>query len=78
MLDGTQLKKIRRGIYEDFDTFSDILKIKSFKQEIGDLYRDEDTLQRVPNGFDKNHPAAEYLNSNASMYANLYLRTIIE
>jgi len=61
MLDGTQLKKIRRGIYEDFDTFSDILNDKNFKQEIGDLYRDEDTLQRVPNGFDKNHPAAEYL-----------------
>ena len=61
MLDGTQLKKIRRGIYEDFDTFSDILNDKSFKQEIGDLYRDEDMLQRVPNGFDKNHPAAEYL-----------------
>lgn len=61
MADAAQLKKIRRGIYEDFDTFSEILNNKSFKKEIGDLYRDEDALQRVPIGFDKDHPAAEYL-----------------
>lgn len=61
MLDPEQLKKMRRGIYNDFDTFSDIIHEKTFEKEIGDLYRDEDTLKRVPNGFDKDHPAAEYL-----------------
>jgi uncharacterized protein (TIGR02453 family) len=61
MPDAEQLKKIRRGIYTDFDTFSEILNEKTFHKEIGDLYRDDDALQRVPNGFDKGHPAAEYL-----------------
>lgn len=61
MSDSEQLKKIRKGIYNDFDTFSEILNEKTFIKEIGDLYRDEDALKRVPNGFDKNHPAAEYL-----------------
>jgi len=61
MLTPEQLKKMRRGIYEDFETFSSILNEKYFKKEIGDLFRDEDALQRVPNGFDKNHPAAEYM-----------------
>jgi len=56
-----QLKKIRRGIYNDFGMFQEIINEKRFKKEIGDLYRDEDILQRVPNGFDKNSPAAEYL-----------------
>lgn len=61
MLEPEQLKKIRRGIYNDFETFSEIINNKTFKKEIGDLYRDEDVLKRVPNGFDKDHPAAEYL-----------------
>jgi uncharacterized protein (TIGR02453 family) len=61
MADAEQLKKIRCGIYNDFDTFSEILNNKTFKKEIGDLYWDEDALKRIPNGFDKNHPAAEYL-----------------
>lgn len=61
MLPPDQLKKVRRGIYEDFGMFEEIINEKRFKKEFGDLYRDEDVLQRVPNGFDKNHPAAEYL-----------------
>ncbi|NDW10546.1 DUF2461 domain-containing protein [Dysgonomonas sp. 520] len=61
MLMPDQLKKVRRGIYEDYETFRAILDEKNFKKEIGDLYRDEDALKRVPNGFDKEHPAAEYL-----------------
>ncbi|MFV0418575.1 MAG: DUF2461 domain-containing protein [Dysgonomonas sp.] len=61
MLQSEQLKKIRKGIYDDFEMFQEILNEKQFKKEIGDLYRDDDMLQRVPNGFDKNHPAAEYM-----------------
>lgn len=61
MLMPDQLKKVRRGIYNDFETFSSIINEKSFKEEFGDLYKDEDMLKRVPNGFDKDHPAAEYM-----------------
>jgi len=61
MLMPDQLKKMRRGLYSDFETFNEIINEKAFKEEFGDLYRDEDVLQRVPNGFDKNHPAAEYM-----------------
>lgn len=61
MLLPEQLKKVRKGIYEDFETFSEIISEKEFKNEFGDLYKDDDMLKRVPNGFDKDHPAAEYL-----------------
>jgi len=61
MLTPEQLKKVRRGIYDDYETLRTILDEKKFKKDIGDLYRDEDVLKRVPNGFDKDHPAAEYL-----------------
>lgn len=62
MLEPAQLKKMRKGIYDDFEMFSSIINEKHFKKDIGDLYRDEDsTLKRVPNGYDKDSPAAEYL-----------------
>lgn len=61
MLLPEQLKKVRRGIYDDFEMFQEIINEKNFKKEFGDLYRDEDMLQRVPNGYDKEHPAAEYM-----------------
>ncbi len=61
MLTPEQLKKMRRGIYSDFDMFKEIINEKNFKKEFGDLFRDEDSLQRVPNGFDKEHLAAEYM-----------------
>ena len=61
MLMPDQLKKVRRGIYNDFEMFSSIINDKNFKKEFGDLYKDDDMLKRVPNGFDKDHPAAEYM-----------------
>ena len=61
MLPPDQLKVMRRGIYEDYKTLREILDDKQFKEIIGDFYRDDDMLQRVPNGFDKDHPAAEYM-----------------
>ncbi|MDR1720248.1 MAG: DUF2461 domain-containing protein [Dysgonamonadaceae bacterium] len=61
MLRPDQLKIMRKGIYDNFDAFSEILNEKEFKQTLGDLCRDDDTLSRVPNGFDKDHPAAEYM-----------------
>ncbi|MEN9918170.1 MAG: hypothetical protein RL662_606 [Bacteroidota bacterium] len=61
MLPPDQLKKMRKGIYDDYDTLQAILEENNFKTEIGDLFRDDDVLKRVPNGFDKDHPAAEYM-----------------
>ena len=53
------LNRIRRAMDEDFETFSDILK--RLEPYFGDICRAEDSLKRVPTGFDKNSPAAEYL-----------------
>ena len=61
MLPSNQLKAVRKGIYDDYEILRLILDNKQFKETIGDFYRDDDMLQRVPNGFDKEHSAAEYL-----------------
>jgi TIGR02453 family protein len=61
MPDATILKSIRLAIDEDFEAFSKIIENKAFKNKFGSLYRDEDALSRVPAGFDKDSPAAEYL-----------------
>jgi uncharacterized protein (TIGR02453 family) len=53
------LKQIRRAIDEDFDSFSEILG--KVERSFGGLSHEEDSLKRVPPGFDKNSPAAEYL-----------------
>ncbi|MDR0582320.1 MAG: DUF2461 domain-containing protein [Prevotellaceae bacterium] len=55
------LKAVRRIIDEDFDIFKKIISKKEFRQTFIDLARDDDALSRVPTGFDKNSPAAEYL-----------------
>jgi len=55
------LKSVRDAIDCDFDEFKKILNKKEFKQTFGDLAHDGDKLSRVPQGFDKNSPAAEYL-----------------
>ena len=55
------VKAIRTAIDNDFDTFSGILGNKAFKRYFDDLSREDGALQRVPPGFDKKSPAAEYL-----------------
>jgi uncharacterized protein (TIGR02453 family) len=55
------LKALRCAIDDDFDRFLGIITEKKFAQAFGSLARDEDALVRVPVGFDKNSPAAEYL-----------------
>lgn len=61
MLDATQLKKVRKGISADYEYFKSLLDEPHFRKEIGNLYRDNDTLKNVPKGFEPNDPAAEYL-----------------
>jgi uncharacterized protein (TIGR02453 family) len=53
------LKQIRCAIDEDFNSFSDILA--KLESSFGKLLREDDALKRVPQGFDKDSPAAEYL-----------------
>jgi uncharacterized protein (TIGR02453 family) len=53
------LKQLRHAIDEDFEPFSGILT--KLEQGFGGLLHQEDALKRVPPGFDKNSPAAEYL-----------------
>jgi uncharacterized protein (TIGR02453 family) len=55
------LKAIRIKIEEEWDVFSAILRKKTFREAFDSLVRDDDTLSRVPAGFDKNSPAAEFL-----------------
>ena len=55
------LKAVRTAIEEDFSEFLKILSQKELVRKIGDLSRDDDALSRVPKGFDKDSPAAEYL-----------------
>jgi uncharacterized protein (TIGR02453 family) len=53
------LKQLRHAIDEDFYSFSEILK--KLESSFGRLSHEEDSLKRVPQGFDKNSPASEYL-----------------
>jgi uncharacterized protein (TIGR02453 family) len=53
------LKQIRHAIDEDFYSFSEI--IGKLERTFGGLSNEEDSLKRVPTGFDRNSPAAEYL-----------------
>ena len=56
------LKNIRQEIDYNFEEFKKILKEKKFKSIYSDLYKGEDlSLQTMPKGYEKDHPAAEYL-----------------
>ncbi|MDR0754227.1 MAG: DUF2461 domain-containing protein [Prevotellaceae bacterium] len=61
MPDAEILKTIRLAIYEDFEAFSKTVENQTFKKQFGTLCRDEDCLSRIPAGFDKDSPAADYL-----------------
>ena len=55
------LKAVRTAIEEEWSAFSAIINKKAFKEAFGTLFRDEDALSRVPQGFDKDSPAVELL-----------------
>jgi uncharacterized protein (TIGR02453 family) len=56
------LKKIRQEVDYCFDEFKKIVESKKFKSVYGGLYRGEDaSLVKVPQGFEKDNPAADYL-----------------
>lgn len=62
MPEPNNLKKVRQEIDYCFDEFKKIVTAKKFISQFGDLYRGEDvSLVKVPQGFEKDNPAAEYL-----------------
>ena len=57
-----ETKKVRQEIDYCFEEFEKIVGNKKFKATYGTLYRGDDvSLARVPQGFEKDNPAAEYL-----------------
>jgi uncharacterized protein (TIGR02453 family) len=56
------LKKVRQEIDYCFDEFKKIISSSKFKKVYGELYREEDvSLSKVPHGFEKDNPAADYI-----------------
>ncbi len=57
-----ELKKVRQEIDYNLDEFKKIVSSKKFKSVYGELYKGEDvSLVKVPQGFEKDNPAADYL-----------------
>jgi len=57
-----ELKKVRQEIDYNLDEFKKIITAKKFKSVYGELYKGEDaSLSKVPQGFEKDNPAADYL-----------------
>ena len=57
-----EMKKIRQEIDYCYDEFRQIVNSKKFKTIYKELYTGEDVkLTKVPQGFEKDNPAAEYL-----------------
>lgn len=57
-----EMKKVRQEIDYCFNEFKKIVNAKKFVTVYGNLYNAEDvSLSRVPQGFEKDNPAADYL-----------------
>jgi uncharacterized protein (TIGR02453 family) len=57
-----ELKKLRQEIDYNLEDFKKIVESKKFKSVYGELYAGEDVrLTKVPQGFEKDSPAAAYL-----------------
>jgi uncharacterized protein (TIGR02453 family) len=57
-----EMKKVRQEIDYCFDEFKKIVSSKKFQTVYGDLYKEQDvSLSRVPQGFEKDHPGADYI-----------------
>ena len=57
-----KMKKVRQEIDYNWDEFKKLIGSKKFKSIYNDLYTGEDmSLSKVPQGFEKENPAAKYL-----------------
>lgn len=62
MPDATALKNVRQEIDYCFDEFKSIINDKKFKAIYNDVYKSKEvSLVTTPKGYDKAHPAIEYL-----------------
>ena len=59
MPDGEQIKRIRRAIADRSEQFLSIISDRRFKKRFGRI--EGDKLQRVPQGYEPDHPMAEWL-----------------
>ena len=60
--EATELKKIRKEIAFFYDDLEEIINQKSFKKHFNGLDRNENnSLKTSPKGFEKDHPAIEFL-----------------
>ena len=60
--DVDDLKKIRKEISHFHEDLEKVVSDKTFKTEFGDLDRNEEnSLKSAPKGYEKDHPAIEYL-----------------
>lgn len=60
--DAEELKKVRKEISFFYDDLQEILNDKNFKKEFGSLdVNENNSLKSMPRGYDKDHPAIEFL-----------------
>ncbi|HYF32252.1 MAG TPA: DUF2461 domain-containing protein [Chitinophagaceae bacterium] len=83
------VKRVRQEIDYSLDEFRKIMTGKKFKSFYGDLYTGEDVqLSKVPQGFEKDNPAAEYIRfrswlvlhelSDAELTASMLVKNTVE
>lgn len=62
MPEAADLKKLRQEIDYNWEEFQSILKEKNFRKTYGDVFKNpEVSLSTIPKGYEKDHPAADYL-----------------
>ncbi len=61
MPEPAELKHFRTKIYEEFEEFELIVNDVSFKTQFPDILKMSEPLKKVPLGFPKEHPSANYL-----------------
>ncbi|MGZ8536412.1 MAG: DUF2461 domain-containing protein [Flavitalea sp.] len=62
MAEPAMIKKVRQEIDYNFEEFLSILNSAAFKKTYKDIYAGKDVkLSRIPQGYEKENPAAEYL-----------------
>ncbi|WPO79401.1 DUF2461 domain-containing protein [Flavobacterium sp. KACC 22761] len=67
------LKKVRKEIGFFYDDLQEILNNKNFKKEFGSLdFNENNSLKSMPRGYEKDHPAAEFLKLKSFTATQVY------
>jgi len=71
--DAEELKKVRKEIAFFYDDLQEILNDKNFKKEFGSLdVNENNSLKSMPRGYEKNHPAIEFLKLKSFTVSQTY------